>query len=106
MIILIYIVFIAVISYWQVKLVMVGKITKGRAICLYLVYAILPVILYGMTFLALVGIEELIDVAIIGEGYARTLPFVIVTGLAMALMCTLIFSFAAIFIKQRNVNPT
>lgn len=104
MLILIYLVFVGTVFYWQAKLVTAGKSTKGKAIGLHLVYTIAPVILYGVVFIALVGIEELTDTAIIGEGYARTLPFVIVGGLTVALLGTLIFSFVVIFIKRRDTN--
>jgi len=57
-------------------------------------------------FLVLVGIEELTDTAIIGEGYARTLPFIIIGGLSVTLLITLIFSLVLIFIKQPKTNAT
>ena len=85
---------------------MAGKNSKGKAIMLHLAYTITPIILYGVVFLALVGIEELADTAIIGEGYARTLPFIIIGGLSVTLLITLMFSLVLIFIKQPNTNAT
>jgi len=104
--ILIYLVFVAAIFYWQMKLVMAGKKSKGKAIMSHLAYTIAPIILYGAVFLALVGIEELADTTIIGEGYARTLPFIIIGGLSMTLLGTFIFSLVVIFTKQPNTNAT
>lgn len=106
MLILIYFIFIAAIFYWQVKLVMAGKNSKGKAIILHLTYTITPVLLYGVVFLVLVGIEELTDTAIIGEGYARTLLFVIFGGLSVTLISTLMFSLVLIFIKQSDSDAT
>ena len=106
MYILIYLIFVAAIFYWQVKLVMTGKNSKRKAITLNLAYTITPIILYGVVFLALVGIEELADTAIIGEGYARTLPFIIIGGLIVTLLITSIFTLVLIFIKQPNINAT
>lgn len=102
MIILIYLAFVIAIFCWQLKLVKTGKSTKGKAIWLNLACTIAPTILYGVVFLALVGIEELTDTAIIGEGYARTLLFVIIGGVAVTLLSTLIFSLVVIFIKQKE----
>jgi len=106
MFIFIYLIFIVVIFYWQVKLVKAGKNSKRKAILLHLTYTITPIILYGVMFLVLVGIEELTDTAIIGEGYARTLPFIIIGGLSVTLLITLIFSLVLIFIKQPKTNAT
>ena len=104
MLLLIYLAFVITIFYWQMKLVKSGKNTKWKAIWLNLACTIAPVLLYGVVFLALAGLEELTDTAIIGEGYARTLPFVIIGGLTMPLLSTLIFSLVVIFIKQHDNN--
>ena len=106
MLILIYLVFVGAIFYWQVKLVKAGKNSKRKATILYFSYTIGPIIFYGIVFLALVGIEELADMAIIGEGYARTLPFIIIGGMSMTLLSTLMFFLVVIFIKQPNTNAT
>lgn len=106
MLLLIYLAFIAVLFNWQVKMVKARKTAKGKAIGLYAAYSIAPIILYGVVFLALVAIEELTDAAIIGEGYARSLPFVIVGGLTVTLLATLIFTLVVMFLKLRNFNAT
>jgi hypothetical protein len=66
-----------VIFYRQINLVRIGKTREGKAISLYATYTIAPVVLYGVVFLALVGPEEFTGTSIIGEGYARSLIFVI-----------------------------
>ncbi|MBT5032480.1 MAG: hypothetical protein HOM55_09330 [Proteobacteria bacterium] len=78
MVALIFISFLAVVFYWQLRNVKSGKTSKKKAIGLYAGYTITLIILYGSVFMALVGIEELTHTAIIGEGYARTLATVIV----------------------------
>ena len=104
MVALIYLLFIAVVFYWQTRVVKAGKITKRKAIGLYAGYTIAPVILYGALFLALVGLEELTDTAIISEGYARSLFFVIVCGMAVVLFTTFAFSFVVLAMKTSNSN--
>ena len=62
-------------------------------------YTIAPVIVYGIIFMVLVGIEELTDTAIIGEVYARSLLFVIVGGIAVTIIATLVFAVVVLIIK-------
>ena len=97
--VLIYLLFIAIVFYWQIKVVKTNKNTKRKAIGLYAAYTIAPVILYGIIFMVLVGIEELTDTAIIGEGYARSLLFVMVGGLVVVIVTTLLFSAVALAMK-------
>ena len=96
----IYIIFVVAVFYWQAKLIRSGKRSKVKAIGLHLLYTISPIIIYGAVFFALVGIEELTGTAIIGEGYARTLPIIIVGGVGISLLATVVFSLLAIFLKQ------
>ena len=103
---LIYLTFVAVVFYWQAKKVKAGKSTKGKAIGIYAAYTIAPVILYGAVFFALVGVEELTNTAIIGEGYARSLLFVIAGGVAVVLLATLVFSLVVLSIKRRDIDET
>jgi len=56
---LIYLLYIAIVFYWQIKILKTGKNTKIKAIGLYAAYTIMPIILYGAVFITLVGIEEL-----------------------------------------------
>jgi len=96
---LIYLLFIAIIFYWQIKVVKANKSTIRKTIGLYAVYTIAPVILYGIIFIALAGVEELADLAIISEGYARSLLFVMGGGLAVVVVTTLLFSALALAMK-------
>jgi hypothetical protein len=106
MLVLIYLAFVAVAFYWQAKKVKAGKSTIGKAIGTYAAYAIAPVILYGAAFFALVGLEELTHTAIIGEGYARSLLFVIAGGVAVVLLATLVFSLVVLAMKRKDIDAT
>lgn len=106
MLVLIYLTFVAVTFYWQAKKVMAGKSAKGKAIGTYAAYTIAPVILYGAAFFALVGVEEFTNTAIIGEGYARSLLFVMAGGVAVVLLATLVFSLVVLAMKRRDVDAT
>jgi len=106
MLILIYLIYLTTLFYWQINKVKAGSRTKLKAVALHAAYTFAPVVLYGVMFMLLVGVEEFTDTAIIGEGYARTLVFVLAGGLALALLATLIFSLVVLTIKQRNINTT
>ena len=106
MLILIYLTFIATVFYWQVKKVKAGECTKGKAIVLHAAYTMVPVVLYGVVFMVLVGIEEFTDIAIIGEGYARSLPIVIIGGVVVSFLATLVFSLVVLAMKRRDINAT
>lgn len=99
---LIYLLFIAVVFYWQINAVKSGKITKKKAFGLYAGYTIAPVFLYGLVFMVLIGYEELADRAIISEGYARSIPFVIAGGTAVFIIVTLVFSIVILAVKTNN----
>lgn len=101
---LIYLLYIAAVFYSQIKAVKSGKKTKKNAIGWYAVYAIAPVIAYGIIFLVLVGVEEFAEVAIIGEGIARTLIFVIAGGLVVVIVTTLLFSIVLFSMKIKGLS--
>lgn len=71
MLVLIYLMCVAAVFYWQITNVKTGKYTKGKAILMHATFTIAPLALYGIVFILLVGLEEFTDIGIIGEGYAR-----------------------------------
>ena len=99
---LVSVLFIIVVFSLQIRRVQDGKISKKKAIVLYVGYTFTPLILYSLVFMSLVGIEELTHSAIIGEGYARTLPFVIVVGAAIVIITTLVLSIVMLFVNRKN----
>ena len=103
---LIYLAYVIAIFFWQINNVKTGKCRKRKAIVLHAIYITIPVVLYGAVFVLLIGAEELTDKAIIGEGYARTLPFVVVGGVAIACLATLVFSLVIFAMKQKKNNAT
>ena len=100
MLLLIYLTCVAVVFYLLINKVKLGRCTRIKAIALHAAFTILPLVLYGAVFILLIGIEEITDMAIIGEGYARTLPLVIVGGVAIALLATLIFTLVVLARKS------
>lgn len=100
MLILIFLLFVAGVFFWQFNRMSTGSTSKPRAISLFAGYSTSPVLLYLAVFLVFIGIEEISTHAIIGEGYARSLPFVIAGGLAVVVVATIIFSLLAFTIRK------
>ncbi len=102
---LIYIAYVTAIFFWQINNVKTGKCSKGKAVALHAAYIVAPIVIYGAVFITLAGVEELTGTAIIGEGFARTFPFVIAAGVAVTVMATLVFALVVLAIKQGNIKP-
>jgi len=96
------ILFIIVVSvfFWHFKRLKRGKVTKPKAIGLFAAYSFLPVVVYGVVFFILVGLEEVLDQALIGELYARSLLFVLIGGSILVLISTAIFAAVAMVTKS------
>jgi len=84
---------------WQFHRVRRGLSSRLKAIVLYAAYSAVPVLLNLGIFLALVGVEELLNTSLVGEGYARSLLIVGVAGAALVIVGTIAFSIAVAFIK-------
>lgn len=97
---LLYLPLVALIFYWRLKVFKESNISKGKAIVLYSAYALAPLTLYASIFAILVGIESLTDIALIGEGYARTLPIILAGGIAVLLITTIVFSIVVQAVKK------
>ncbi len=85
---------------WQYRRMRSGRRTRRAAILRCAVFSVLPVVLYVGLFLALVGVEELAGVALIGDGYARSLPLVVIAGLGLAFIGTLVLTVLALFVRR------
>ena len=77
-----------------------GRRTRRAAILRCAVFSVLPVVLYVGLFLALVGVEELTGIALVSEGYARSLPIAAVAGLSLALVGTLCLTLLLLFLRR------
>jgi hypothetical protein len=77
-----------------------GQRTRRAALLRCAVFSVLPAVIYVGVFLALVGVEELAGVALIGDGYARALPLVVVAGLGLTLAGTLVLAVAMMFMRR------
>ena len=100
MVFLILFIMVVGVFFWQFKRLTRGKVTKPKAIGLFAVYSFLPVVLYGVVFFILAGLEEVFDKAIIGELYARSLIFVLMGGSIFVIISTVFFTAAAILTKS------
>lgn len=83
----------------QIQQVRRGTRRKFKGAILFFSYSILPVLIYGLVFLVLVGVEELTRLSLITEGFARTLLPVIGIGSAEVLLLTVIFALAVCFLR-------
>jgi len=83
----------------QIQQVRRGTRRKFKGAVLFVSYSILPVLIYGLVFLVLVGVEELTGLSLITEGFARTLLPVIGIGSAEVLSLTVIFAVAVCFLR-------
>lgn len=83
----------------QVRRVRNGERGRGRGVLLFVAYSLLPIAAYILGFFALVGIEEVSGAALIGESFARTLPFAVGIGLLEVLLLTIVFSIVIFFLK-------
>jgi len=88
------------VFFWQFKRLKRGVVTKPKAIGLFAGYSFLPIVLYGVVFFILAGLEEVLDKAIIGELYARSLLFVLIGGSILVLISTAFFAAVAMVIKS------
>ena len=88
---------------WQFRRVHRGVSSRFKGIVLYAAYSAVPVLMYIGIFLALVGVEELLNTSLVGEGYARSLIIVGVGGTALVIVGTIIFSIVVAFIKGKAI---
>jgi len=88
---------------WQFRRIHRGVSSRFKGIVLYAAYSAVPVLMYIGVFLALVGVEELLNTSLIGEGYARSLMIVGVGGTALVIIGTIIFSIVVTFIKGKAI---
>ena len=89
---------------WQFHKVRRGLSSRLKAIFLYAAYSAVPVLLYLGIFIALVGIEELLNTSLVGEGYARSLMIGSVGGAALIVVGTIIFSIVVAFVKGEAIK--
>ncbi len=61
------------------------------------------VLAYVGLFFALLGAEELLDVSLIGEGYARSLVILGGGGLALVALGTVVLSIVVLFVRGKAI---
>ena len=88
----------------QIQQVRSGARRKFKRVMLFFSYSMLPVLTYALAFLALVGIEELTSLSVIGERLSRTLMFVVGIGLGEVLLLTVIFAITVSFLRPARLT--
>ncbi len=83
----------------QIQQVRRGRRSKFKAAIVFFTFSILPVLLYALLLLVLVGIEEFTKLPMIMEETARTFLLVAGIGLAEVLLLTAILSIALWFLR-------
>ena len=91
------------VFFWQAQRLRRGVLSKGRAIMLFSLYSVTPIITYVVVFFLLVAIEEIANIAIITEGYARSLFLIAGLGLTWVLLITAVFTVAALFLDRTKI---
>lgn len=86
----------------QYRCVRRGRRTRRAGLLRFAVFSALPAVLYVGVFLGVVGLEELTGHALIGEGYARTLPLVVVGGLGLALIGSVALALLLLFTRRSS----
>ena len=86
---------------WLIGRIRGGLTSKRTGIALYAGCSALPVLAYVGLFFVLLGVEELFDASLIGEGYARSLLILAAGGLAWVALGTVIFSIVVRFVPNQ-----
>ena len=77
---------------WQFRRLRRGLTSRLKGIVVYAGWSTVPVLAFIGLFFALLGVEELLDASLIGEGYARSLLILGGGGLAWVALGTVVFS--------------
>lgn len=85
---------------WLIRRVRRGTLTKGRATLQFFFYSASPIVAYVSIFFALVAIEEMTDIALITEGYARSLLLIGGIGFAWVLLMTAVYGVVVLFVNR------
>lgn len=86
---------------WQIGRVRRGLCSRTRGVVMYAAYSAAPVVLFVAVFLLLVGVEELADTTLVGEGYARSLIIVAAGGTALVVLGSFVFAVFAFWLRRQ-----
>jgi hypothetical protein len=84
----------------QIRRVRRGLCSRSRGVVLYAAYSAAPVVLFVAVFLLLVGVEELAETPLVGEGYARSLIIVAAGGAAFVVLGSIVFAAYTLVLKR------
>ena len=82
---------------WQFREVRTGLVSRKRGIARYAAWSATPLLAYVAILFSLVGAEELFDVSLVGEGYARSVFVLGGGGLVIVVVGTVVFSILVTF---------
>jgi hypothetical protein len=85
---------------WQFRRVQLGLSSRLRGIMIYAGWSAAPVLVSIGIFFALVGVEEFLDISLVGEGYARSLAIVGAGGFALVIFGIIVFSISVLLVKR------
>ena len=77
-----------------------GRQSKPRAIAHFLSYSAMPIVLYAVGFLVLVGFEEGLDRSLIAEEVARSFLPLVAVGSIWVILATAIFAGVVTFLSS------
>lgn len=72
----------------QLRRVRAGTQSGGKGIVGFFSFAMIPVLSYVLMFFALIGIEEVTKIAIVGEGMSRSVVLVAAIGVSEVVVLT------------------
>lgn len=88
----------------QIQQVRRGVRSKVKGTVLFFCFSLVPVLAYALTFLTLIGVEEVTKHAVIGEGFARAFLLVIGIGVGEVVLLTAVFGIAVRLYTARNAT--
>lgn len=81
------------------------ELTKTRGFLYYSGLTISPVVIYIVFFFVLVGLEEVINTAILPEGLGRSFLILIGFGIIIWLISLIIFGVVLAFVSSSTLSP-
>ncbi len=100
---LLFIVLAPIVSFiWLFGAVRAGRVSKGKGIGLFVLYAGLPTFLFIVVFLLLVGIEEITQASLVSEGLARSFLLISTIGCGLLVLAVIAFSILMMFVKLKT----
>lgn len=85
---------------WQFRRVRNGRSSRAQGILRYVGWSSAPLLIFVGLFFVMVGVEELVGVSLVGEGYARSLVLLGGGGLAWVAVGAIVFAISVMLVKR------